>query len=543
MNSQTFEVELESRLGGGAKPLKLQVLQLEGLEVSLAANQIPSAKVRLAAQDDTDDARLAADSAICRPGSPISIWIKPTSGQRTLLFSGEVAEQEYRLSLSRGEWVLKLRHRLQSLAVSQRSQVFHGKTDSQVLRTLLQEHKITLSKQDGLNLQHRQLVQHACSDWQFVKARLHALGVWLLPDAAGTVAIVMPELSRDPQSTLHRSQTRSDMKPEGELDAASWRFSNRQSPVQLAADGWNIQSQSATGTQRATPSLIGGGGLNPGQLVAWNKQPWLLNSGLDLPRAEMQAQAKSRLLALQAASVQASFTLQGSTQYPLGSTLQLKGFGKPFDGQGIISAVQHSIEKGRWRTTISLGQDSLRGVDDSLVPPLPGLHVGVVDGYQADPDQLNRLRVKVPVLGDKTLWARFSAPYASKNSGVCFYPEPGDEVVLGFFAEDPRYPVVLGAMHNPKNPAPIKPEQGRHAKGLIFKQDDKTQQLLFEPPSGPLTLQSDQDSLVLHKGMALQCSKSLKAQARTISLQASATLEAAGKQSVAIKGAKVDLGS
>ena len=48
------------------------------------------------------------------------------------------------------------------------------------------------------------------------------------------------------------------------------------------------------------------------------------------------------------------------------------------------------------------------------------------------------------------VWARMAHVYATEDCGFVFYPEVGDEVVLGFFDDDPTYPVILGSLYSSK---------------------------------------------------------------------------------------------
>ena len=48
--------------------------------------------------------------------------------------------------------------------------------------------------------------------------------------------------------------------------------------------------------------------------------------------------------------------------------------------------------------------------------------------------------------GDSGVWARLSGFYASKTFGSVFYPEIGDEVILGFMDQDPANPIILASV-------------------------------------------------------------------------------------------------
>ncbi|MDI2146127.1 hypothetical protein KBJ94_29200 [Pseudomonas sp. ITA] len=558
-SSTASSMKIELLFGEGQQPLS--TLQAVWLDSKLAVNQIPLAKVVLSAPGglSADPNAVAGDVQLCQPGTPVVIKI--TSLQPSVvLFSGLVQQQSYSVQMGRSELTLKLRHPLQKLVATHRNQFFEEMSDLMILQQLLQDHKIQQGDEmSGLSVEHPQMVQFDCSDWQFIKARLNANGVWLVPDAKGAISVTEPKVAEgEAPHTLYQSEM---MAPPGEDEAllreAYWQFSGLEQPAAVAVSSWDVGQQAMSQSVQAKPFTLGAEGLQPDRLLMSDQDQWLLSSTLNLLPSETKALADGRYLALQAKGIQARFTLAGNATYQLGETLALKGFGQSFDGSGIITSVQHKISRGIWQTVVTLGQDTVSDLDDALLPSVAGLQVGIVDEFEDDPDSLNRLRVKVPALANKSLWARFSMPYASKDSGLCLYPEPGDEVVLGFFAEDPRYPVILGSMHNPKNTAPFAPSEANNKKGLVFVKDDNTRQLLFDTEEGSVSLQYDKDHLNFKKGIELGSDQdiALKGNNATISAQQGLTLKgeekidmstgklsATGNETVQIKGNAIELG-
>lgn len=74
-----------------------------------------------------------------------------------------------------------------------------------------------------------------------------------------------------------------------------------------------------------------------------------------------------------------------------------------------------------------------------------GKYRGIVTDV-SDPDQLGRIRVKVPeVLGDEeSPWALPCVPFAGKDHGVVWLPEQDDGVWIEFEAGDPARPLWCG---------------------------------------------------------------------------------------------------
>ena len=98
--------------------------------------------------------------------------------------------------------------------------------------------------------------------------------------------------------------------------------------------------------------------------------------------------------------------------------------------------------------------------------------------------------VKLPLLQSKVdVWARLGTFYASNKVGAVFYPEPNDEVVVGFMNEDPRYPVILGSLYSKKLSPPYPPDEKNTNKAIVTKSkleitfDDKDKILEIKTPN------------------------------------------------------------
>ena len=61
--------------------------------------------------------------------------------------------------------------------------------------------------------------------------------------------------------------------------------------------------------------------------------------------------------------------------------------------------------------------------------------------------------------------------YAGKERGALFYPEKGDEVIVGFFNDDPRKAVILGSLYSSANgiPKDFKLDADNFDKGITLK--------------------------------------------------------------------------
>jgi uncharacterized protein involved in type VI secretion and phage assembly len=97
-----------------------------------------------------------------------------------------------------------------------------------------------------------------------------------------------------------------------------------------------------------------------------------------------------------------------------------------------------------------------------------GVVIGIVTNNH-DPDAMARVRVKFPWLSgtDESWWARIAVPMAGDNRGTYFLPEVDDEVLVTFEHGDIRFPFIIGAMWNGKQPPPTKNDNGKNDIRLI----------------------------------------------------------------------------
>src|SRR5690348_9092486 len=88
-----------------------------------------------------------------------------------------------------------------------------------------------------------------------------------------------------------------------------------------------------------------------------------------------------------------------------------------------------------------------------LLPPLTNLQIAKVAPFEDDPDGEQRIKLQLPALPSDQgfIWARYARSDAGKDRGSVCWPEPDDEVVVGFLNGDPRQAVVLGALYGSAN--------------------------------------------------------------------------------------------
>ncbi|OCA54317.1 phage baseplate assembly protein V [Photorhabdus namnaonensis] len=509
------------------------------LTVNHQINGIPTANITLGVAGDANAifaAQAQAELTNCRPNQELIVQL-----QKTVLFKGIIVRQALKFKGQDSLLTLTAKHPLQKLTDGFHSQLFSQQSDEAIIRKLFNQAGIpvTIKQAPQLKTEHEQMVQFRCNDWKFLKSRLAATNIWLLPGNE-TVTLATPESLN--QSTVHTIKQRADHQ-DIVLFEADMQFDNRYNPKTVSVQSWDIAQQKLSQETQAKNSGLGSGQLASDSLATLSDQAWQWTFSYPQDNEQAKYLAQSLLNNLRSDNVSGNFEVTGDSRYQLGELLELNGFGQGMDGEGVITGVSQTINQRQgWRTRLTLG---LSPETEPAVPPVRELHVGIVEKYQQDKLSLDRIPVKIPALNltNSVLFARLGKPYASHESGFCFYPEPGDEVIIGFFECDPRFPVILGAMHNPKNKTPIEPSEKNPIKTLVIKQGDNQQELIFNHQDKIAALNSGKNSLSLRqdKDITLDSAKNIITKGQEINIQAEKSLSAAGKSSVDIKGAKINL--
>lgn len=154
----------------------------------------------------------------------------------------------------------------------------------------------------------------------------------------------------------------------------------------------------------------------------------------------------------------------------------------------LITAEQHSIAKGCWKTEYTFGLESEQTFAESAVKQSPspqaqigqnnsinGLQIGVVTQIEEDPNNEFRIKVRIPILSEKGegVWARLATLNASKEMGSYFIPSVGDEVILGCLGNNPDTPIVLGSLYSSANKMPFPIAKENYVKGFVTKEGTK----------------------------------------------------------------------
>lgn len=267
------------------------------------------------------------------------------------------------------------------------------------------------------------------------------------------------------------------------------------------------------------------------------------------------------------AKIRGEAKFQGNNLVDPGKYITLNGLGGRFNGDYLISGVNHDLSDGNWITEVTVGLSPFWFIEepDVMAPPaagmLPGvrgLFNGTVKKMYDDPDSQFRILVEVPLFDQsgQGIWARLANFYSTSGAGAFFLPEVGDEVVLGFLNEDPRSPVILGSMYSNTKIQPyqgLQPNENNSIKAIVSKSkiniefDDQNKVLTIQTPAKNTMIYSDQDKKITIKD---EHSNSIEMSAagitikspKDINIHADQKINLTGTQGVAIQATAGDVG-
>ncbi|HSI41606.1 MAG TPA: type VI secretion system tip protein VgrG [Xanthobacteraceae bacterium] len=521
---------------------------LVSVEVVREVNRVPYARLLFADGDVPAGRFPALDSDALAPGTEIAIAVRE-AGAVTRLFQGQVLRLGFETLQGVPRVSVECKDKAFRLTRPRRTAVFAQSSDADAIGTILRQAGLTAADLGPDGGVHEALVQYDATDWDFIAARAEANGLAVVV-TDGAVAM-KPLAAQGPPALKLQLGIDEIAELELELDAGD------QHP-DIETLGWDLAAAAATEPAAAAALASVQGNIDPAKAGrSLGLGDVKLSHLVPATGGALRAWASARLARQRLSMIRGRIGLAGTGKVAPMHTVELAGMGARFNGTALVSGVRHVLEHGVWRTDLRLGlppagvpsaPDILGVPAQGLLPAARGLRIGLVGAYEEDSSGGYRVRVVLPDAGaPDTLWARLASPAAGPGRGFVFRPEVGDEVVVGFLAEDPREPVVLGALFGAKHapPAPFAAtSENNLAKGLATANgialaftDQKKPVVTLKTPAGAITIDDEKGELRLTDGH--NNSVVLSADGIAIVSAKNLTLEAKGK--VTVTGASVDV--
>jgi Rhs element Vgr protein len=523
------------------------------IDIIKEANRIPRAQLVLIDGDTIQQTFAISDTDSFKPGQPIEIKLRYESEptREVSVFKGLVVGQRVEASPRGTLLTVELKDVAVKLTFARKSAVYLDQSDDKIISQIIKQSGLTQGTIAATKAVHTELVQYYCTDWDFVLARAEANGLLVVVDN-GAMSTAEPAITG---SAKHTFTYGLDEIFDFDIEADAM---HQYGDVESIA--WDGKNQKPTSTTRAAQFKLAQGNLDARKIAGeLGASTTAVRSLVPLDPKELQSWADGTLMRSRLSMLRGRIGIPGSGQVQLMDVIELASIGNRFNGKTLVTGVRHRIDCGDWRTDVQFGLAAERFVERpdiadipaaGLLPAIHGLQIGIVDQFEEDPNKEFRVRVIVPAIDAQkgAIWARLALPDAGKERGTFFYPEPGDEVVLGFLNDDPRQAVILGALYGSKNTPPpdVKPLTNKNENRAIvskagsiigFVDTDKASVFIQTPAKNKLLLDdtdegiflSDQhgNTITMNKdGIAITSAKDLK-------------IEASGN--VEIKGKKVDV--
>ncbi|MDN3663818.1 type VI secretion system tip protein VgrG [Algibacter miyuki] len=486
-------------------------VEVQEITIDMEVNRITSAEIVMqdgGAIGAVNEPFVHSEGADFVPGIAIEIslgYIDKTEK----VFKGIIVSQQLKVKDGHSKLIIVCEDKAISMTKGRHNAIFQDKLDSDAIKSIVGNYALDL-EMEGTTVDHPILMQYNCSDWDYVVIRAEANNM-MVTTYQNKLSVKKINFSETPKIELEASQIVIDI----DLRLESENM----------FDSYNMSSWNPSMQEIETSEVKINDALNQGNLSA-KKLSEVLSNGFDayssatLSKEEMKAQLEGQAFKAILEKIKGKITVPGTTKIVAGNLILLSGFNSRFNGNAFISRVVHSLQDGDWITELYVGKSgkphaALPHVEDlgasGLLPPINGMQIATVEKIIEDPDNNFRVLITLPAFvgtgQNDGVWARMSLPYASADAGFFFFPEVGDEVLVTFMNNDPRYPVITGSLyssiHKPKEITDKKNQfKSIYSKsGIFIKFDDEDKILTIETPSKNTMVLDDKAKSVSIKDM------------------------------------------
>lgn len=527
-------------VGGSAVPGSLSIYSVH---VEKKVNKIATATITILDGDPATEDFAASSSSTFVPGATISIEAGYDSANK-VIFSGIITGQTIRIDPVIGSALeVECRDEAVKMIVGRKCLSFSKQKDSDIISSIIGTYGLTASVTATTTTWPEQ-IQYYATDWDFILSRAEANGM-IVTTINGTVAVAKPDA--DTTSVLTVGNGTGLMEFNADMDAITQLGS-------VTSTTWDFTQQQVASAE-ANNNLAGPGNISSKTLSeVVGLSTYGLQTSAPLQTADLTNWSNAQLIKSEYAKIRGTAKFQGTSVVDLATYITLQGLGDRFNGDHFVSGVQHDISNGNWLTEVSIGMSPIWFTEepDVMAPPasglLPGargLLTGTVKQMNADPDSQYRILVSVPLFDQNGagIWARLANFYSTSGAGAFFMPEVGDEVVLGFLNEDPRFPVILGSMYSSSSNQPFSNIPAADDKnsikaivsksGIYLQFDDTNKILTITTPGNNQIIFSDKDKQITLQD---QNSNSVVMSSDGITMNSPKSITISATQNLTLKG-------
>ena len=519
--------------------------QVKSIRVVKDINKIPTATLILFDGNPSDQKFTISDSEDLIPGKEVEIKAGYKSTTESI-FKGIVVKHGISISdHGAPQLELEIKDKAIKMTVGRKNAYYKEKKDSDIISSLISGAGLTADS-EATTVEHPMLVQHYSSDWDFMMTRADINGKIVIVDD-GKVTVAKPKASESAVLTVTYGTDLLSFN--GEMNAKT-QLSNTTSTA------WDMSNQAIVQNTGANPSVNSQGNITSSKLAdVLSISDYGLQSTGGIDSDSLKVWSDAQLLKSWMNKITGTASFQGSAKAIPGCIIEFKGVGDRFNGSAFISGVEHNITDGDWVTKVKMGlsdewysetPDIVAPITSGLVPGINGLMIGKVKQLDSDPDNEFRILVTIPMMQDDSngVWARLSNFYATDSAGIFFVPEVGDEVILGFMNDDPRFPIILGSVYSSKLAPAETPDEENTIKSiltkskLLLKFDDEKKRITVATPAGNTMMFNDDESNIT---ITDQNDNKIEMNSSGISMDSPGSITIKATQEVSIQAATVSI--
>jgi len=485
---------------------------LISVHVSKEVNRIPTAQITVGDGDATNGTFLISESPFFEPGKDIEIKLRyEGEGIDATVFKGVVVGHGIEVRGADSVLNVELKDAAVQMTQVRKRQIYRKKSDDAIIGKLIEAAGLTKGKIEATMPEHAEILQYYATDWDFMLSRADVNSLLVVVDD-GKVALKKMKVAG---SSVQQFELGIDEIYDLDMQTeAQYQYTN------VEASAWDLKNQKSLKPVKAKAVTLSQGDLKGEELAeTLGFKSTVLSHPVPSAPEEIQAWADARMARSRLSMIRGRISVAGLAKIKLMDVMSLLGLGARFNGDTLVTGIRHCVDQQGWQTDLQFGlspewfcnkPNVAEPAAAGLLPPVAGLQIGVVDAFEKDPEGEFRLKVLLAGLDEDqgAVWARLASPDAGLEHGFFFRPEVGDEVIVGFFNDDPRQAVILGAMYGSKNkpPAPFAELSDKNVnKGIVTKKgttiafvDDKKSSVFIETPgANKLLLDDDGEAIVL----------------------------------------------
>ena len=431
------------------------------------------------------------DSHPLQLGVPVEIKLGSMGDSATQsVFKGTVVALEPEFMQDGAAIVVRALADTHKLFRNRRARTFQDVKASDMVQTILSGAGLSAGTVDTTSVVHKYFHQAGESDWEFLNRLALDNDREVVADGTRVHFRKAGEGSGTPVTLamgvrlLNFRPRMSGVQQVQEVEVRGWDAAGKRPIVGTHASG---TAHAEVGKARSAVSSA----LNGGKVL-------IADRTVDNQTAAREI-AKSALNRVADSFVEAEGTCLGEPKVKAGAKVKIENVGTTFGGTYVVTASTHSFRGGTgYQTSFTISGRSPRTLLDLMRPPEKrewgsSFVVGVVTNNN-DPDQMGRVKVKLPSLGDnhESHWARVVTPSAGPSGrGIFMLPQPDEEVVVGFENGDAQRPYVIGSVFNGRDKPGADLLQNRDGS-FAMKSDEK----IWVKSAKDIEIRSDQKMLV-----------------------------------------------